>query len=368
MPDTYLSDVFRFIQKFGQKGHQIGRKIGDAIEVITLAVIYSDKDLQRYCVIEQGLEGASTAKHKVEFCFYELDALGTPQKEDIMKLFGFIECKKVGVEQTIKQSFKEWKDKTRNFSETAGYEFTIDPTDFKWRRRIHVYDDGKNAPALALKITDEKGRFEVVSFPVVENDTVLLTVDTLGVFHVLGPQHSLHDLEHSVTSCVVIHIEGVTNKAITRILVEDCLTGPQTPEKAKQASFVALDVRKRITGKFDRDDDDIVLSSALVIGESSHWEAKSRSMVRLCVDRNVIIPDEVVIRFFQVVLEVFGDGYQTHMRKMEYLNNAKLRNCADQIVKEFNGRILRWMDGVDYVRPTVELVNDRPALRWITVA
>lgn len=106
----YLSNIFRFIFAYGQKGHQIGRKVGDALEIIVFALIARDKELSRYLVVENGVEGASGAKHKVEFAFYKLNQ-GKPTKKP-EDLFGLIECKKVGVEVTVKQSFKAWQKKT----------------------------------------------------------------------------------------------------------------------------------------------------------------------------------------------------------------------------------------------------------------
>ena len=49
----------------------------------------------------------------VEFAFYNLN----PEKlheRNSENLFGIIECKKVGVEQTVKQNFKQWQ-KHRNY-------------------------------------------------------------------------------------------------------------------------------------------------------------------------------------------------------------------------------------------------------------
>ncbi len=58
-------------------------------------MVNRDTELSKYLEIEDGVEGATTAKHKVEFAFYNLDENGNPTKgsED---LFGIIECKKVG--------------------------------------------------------------------------------------------------------------------------------------------------------------------------------------------------------------------------------------------------------------------------------
>ena len=136
----YLSDIFKFTQGLGQKGHQIGRKVGDAIELLTLGMIHLDDELTKYLVLEDGVEGATSAKHKVEFSFYNLDQNLLPSKIS-EELFGIIECKKVGVEQTIKQNFKEWKSIVANkqpFHSTLGYNFTISPSnaDFKWSIKI----------------------------------------------------------------------------------------------------------------------------------------------------------------------------------------------------------------------------------------
>ena len=67
-----LSDVFKFTQGLGQKGHQIGRKVGDAVELMTLGMINLDEILAKYLVVEDGVEGATSAKHKVEFSFFEV--------------------------------------------------------------------------------------------------------------------------------------------------------------------------------------------------------------------------------------------------------------------------------------------------------
>ena len=59
-------------------------------------------DLRKRLVIERGLEGATTAEHKVEFGFYQLDDRGLLSDLSVDNLFGLVECKKVGVEMTVK--------------------------------------------------------------------------------------------------------------------------------------------------------------------------------------------------------------------------------------------------------------------------
>src|SRR5690606_21636038 len=127
--------------------------------------------------------------------------------------------------------------------------------------------------------------------------------------YVFGPGELLSAVDGHISKCVVIEILSAANGKVKAINVNDSLPGPQTPEKAKQASFVSLDVRKKVLGRFDKTDDARFIS-VLVIGEASHWEEKSRSMVRLCNDFNLIVPDDRLVRLFSKFEERFGDGYQ----------------------------------------------------------
>src|SRR3989338_11239125 len=102
----YLSDVYVYIEQFGKKGHQIGRKIGDMLELVTMGYCYSSSDLLNCMQTELALEGFTAAKHKVEFSFFKLDQNGKVIVDkdgdiDQNNLIGFIECKKVGVEVTV---------------------------------------------------------------------------------------------------------------------------------------------------------------------------------------------------------------------------------------------------------------------------
>lgn len=282
----YLSDVFKFTQGLGQKGHQIGRKVGDAIELLTLGMINRHPELTTYLVIEDGVEGATSAKHKVEFSFYKLDVNGNPSKIS-EELFGIIECKKVGVEQTIKQNYKQWSAiaaNKRDFHFTNGYDFTISPsaTDFKWSIKIR----GENAEGGNIKVEIVKMEDGVVietetkRFTCTVNQQLLIGTNVNNELFLLGPDEKLSLVEHSIHKCIIVEIKKINANNITQINVNESLPGPQTPEKAKQASFVSLDVRKKVLGQFDKSENKSFIS-VLVIGEASHWEEKSRSMVRL---------------------------------------------------------------------------------------
>lgn len=340
----HLSDVFKFTQGLGQIGHQIGRKVGDAIELVTLGMVYRDNELSKFLEIEDGVEGATTAKHKVEFAFYNLDENNEPTKNSD-DLFGIIECKKVGVEQTVKQNFKTWKSKTENkrdFHLTDGYSFTISPsgTNFKWSITVIAIDGDNNIQINSSKIENgETVSSESFEFNCPANSQVLIGHDVANELFILGPTEQLSDIQNSIKKCIVVQIKTVTANNIKAIHVNESLPGPQTPEKAKQASFVSLDVRKKVLGRFDKTDNNDFIS-ILVIGEASHWEEKSRSMVRLCNDFNLIIPDNVLVKLFQDFEAHFGGNYQTMITKTNYRLNEDVRDLVDDVIAHFDNKVL----------------------------
>ena len=236
-----LSDVFKFTQGLGQKGHQIGRKVGDAIELLTYGMINLENELAIHLVIEDGVEGATSAKHKVEFSFYKWNENNKPSKLSA-DLFGIIECKKVGVEQTIKQSFKKWKGVAANkkdFHLTDGYDFIISPsnTDFKWL--VSVVGEINNENNLKITVTRVEVQnivsTTVYNFACSANSQVLVSVDDVNNLFVLAPTQKLSEIENSINKCVVIEVKQVNQGNVIEINVNDSLAGPQTPEKAKQA-------------------------------------------------------------------------------------------------------------------------------------
>ncbi|MFA5330558.1 MAG: hypothetical protein WC384_22390 [Prolixibacteraceae bacterium] len=345
MSEIHLSDVFKFTQGLGQKGHQIGRKVGDAIELVTFAMIAREPALSTFLVIEDGVEGATSAKHKVEFAFYNLNARNLHNRNS-ENLFGIIECKKVGVEQTVKQNFKTWQAVTankRDFYLTNGYSFTISPsnTNFKWSISVTTSNVVPNNLAVIVEkviegeITDQSE----FRFNCSVNNQILIVQDMNDELFVLGPNQILSEIEASLKKCIVIQIKSIIDGKVKSIHVNDSLPGPQTPEKAKQASFVSLDVRKKVLGRFDKSDDNSFIS-ILVIGEASHWEEKSRSMVRLCNDFNLIIPDAVLVKLFKEFDNAFQYNYQNMITKTKYRNSEEVRGIVNGVIDFFEGKVL----------------------------
>ena len=252
----HLSDVFKYTQGLGQKGHQIGRKVGDALELLVMGMIHKNEELTKYLVIEDGVEGATTAEHKVEFSFYNLDLEGNPSCIS-EELFGIIECKKVGVEQTVKQSFKVWQRITlaHQFYQTIGYPFSLHPKNSpnKWRVTLIGEINGENNLKIEVTRTenDVLADSQVHLLNINAGQKILIGLDVENNFFLLPPPEKLSDIPNSVSKCVVVEVQETEHRNIVKIMVNESLPGPQTPEKAKQASFVSLDVRKKVTGHFD---------------------------------------------------------------------------------------------------------------------
>jgi len=356
----YLSKVFRFILAYGQKGHQIGRKVGDALEIAVFALIARDKELSKYLVVENGVEGASGAKHKVEFAFYKL-ANGKPTKKPT-DLFGLIECKKVGAEVTVKQSFKTWqKTNNKSFYTTDGYSFGL--------------STNGGSVNVSIKSTDEKGANIAIGvdtktnlYSVKQGGILLMAIDITGELFILDAVEEFYKLKEDVKRCLVITIKETDGKKVSKILVEECLTGPQTPEKAKQASFVSLDVRKKVMGTFDPQKGNGTFTSSLVIGEISHWEDKSRSMIKLCNDFNLFVPDEIIIEIFEKFQKVFGASFQDMMTKSHYKDSEQVRSILEEIIKSHKGKILMDLATNKYVQPTLVLEDEIPSLTFAVVS
>ncbi|OWR14482.1 hypothetical protein [Chryseobacterium sp. VAUSW3] len=349
-----LSNIFKFTQGLGQGGHQIGRKVGDAIEILILGLLHSNSDLTRFLVVEDGVEGATSAKHKVEFSFYNLDTEGTPLKSTSEQLFGIIECKKVGVEQTIKQSFKVFNAANPQFDISEGYSFVMSPTcrSYKWLIHVNAINDGSenNIKIKVNKIISPEHIETTEHIIQVEAGTqILFATDISNNFHLKFSNESLSEIEDPLNKCIILQIITVTDNQIKKINVNEALAGPQTPEKAKQASFVSLDVRKKVLGSFDKNGDDSFIS-VLVIGEAGHWEEKSRSMVRLCNDHNLYIPDEIIVSLFTSFKEKFGDRYQSLITKSNYLFNDDVKNAVDELLTANDFKILRELDTDSYVK------------------
>ncbi|WP_320664870.1 hypothetical protein [Prochlorococcus sp. MIT 1223] len=311
---TYLSEVFKYISFYRKAGHQIGRKVGDMLELLTFGSLLYDDNLKSRLNIEPKLFGFSDAGHKVEFVISKNNNFDINGEALILNggeishtetILGFIECKKVGVEQTINGKFKKQfsKDTTSNYYKIPYDEnFTINfsPRNSAQKYKYHIKIDKER-----INIFEENTKL-LIKEKLVDNHRIIFTLSDKNESKVLKNDQSLRSYKDNLKSCKILDISIKQNEYCLGLL-NDCLSGPQTPEKAKQASFVALDVRKKRFNSFDIRHNEEEMLSILVLTEFSHWEIKSQKMIKACIDKNLIISDKLLIKAFKEFEEIFGD-------------------------------------------------------------
>lgn len=350
---THLSDIFKYISKFRHAGHQVGRKVGDMLEVLTYAAISNNTELAKRLHIEPKLYGFCDAGHKVEFALTKKPLTQLAKGGEIRSpadLIGFIECKKVGVEQTIHTSFKKNHSKDK-FIFSHGTSFDVS-----------IGQRGKGTTKYSVRFRFTKG--ELVAEILLKDKKVLSEVALTGhriIFAltadgpiVLGNEASLRDVPGDLLACKILEFQTVS-ATDTKVLLNSCLAGPQTPEKAKQASFVALDVRKLRFGNFDKRKLEIEMVSVLVLTEFSHWEQKSQNVVTACLDKVVVVPDAIVVSAFERFEANFGPAFYDKISKDNFESNKDVRNIAQTLLKEHEGKIFRDLD--DNVLKSFGLAN-----------
>lgn len=346
-----LSDVFKYISHFRHAGHQVGRKVGDMLEVLTYAAIVREHALHCRLHVEPKVLGFSDAGHKVEFTLLTAPDLAAGQAPEVQnggqiddprKIFAFIECKKVGVEQTVNASFK------KNFSKQGNKGFKIPydiPFCVSFARRgggKHTYEVVFSKPNRLIIKKKEDATFlfeELIDI----DSRIIFTLADDGTSEVLGNSSSLRSVNYSLDNCRILEISGIQNDNIIGIL-NDCLPGPQTPEKAKQSSFVALDVRKKRHGSCDKRPSEQEMISVLVLTEFTHWENKSQNMIKAYIDKNLIVSDQLITEAFIKFEKAFGQNFYEKITKVHFVNDPAVRSVAIDVVEKYQGKIFRDLD------------------------
>ena len=358
-----LSDVFKYISHFRHAGHQVGRKIGDMLEVLTYAAIVRERELYSRLHVEPKLFGFSEAGHKVEFTLLinqQLDENGNPlvrnggEITDPRTIFAFIECKKVGVEQTVNGKFKQTFTKHNNKSYKVPFD-TFFSVSFAPRSSEvrHTYDVIFNSSPNRIKITkreDENFSFEE---EIAADSRIIFTLSDEDRSDVLGNAQSLRNIEYSLDNCRILEVVSVQGNNVIALL-NDCLAGPQTPEKAKQSAFVALDVRKKRFGSCDKREYENTLISVLVITEFAHWEQKSQNMIKAYIDKSFVVSDDLIVNAFTRFEEEFGVEFYEKITKACFENDEHVRALAIQIVNEYEGKIFLDLDDNEIKRFTFD--------------
>ena len=352
-----LSDIFKFISHYRHAGHQVGRKVGDMLEVLTYAALSRNPELLSRLHVEPRLYGFSDAGHKVEFVLHSsesFDSFGLPQIRksgsiiDPYDVISFIECKKVGVEQTINGNFKRLFTKchnSNNYVMPYESEYTIrfaprgqDSHTF----RIITHSDK------TIDVTKEEDREFSFHDTIYNSYRLIFALSDRSVF-VIGNEGSLRGLEGCLEKCKILEIATVESDHITAIL-NDCLAGPQTPEKAKQASFVALDVRKKRFNSFDKRVPEVDMVSVLVLTEYAHWEQKSLNMIHASIDKNLVVEDAIIVEAMIAFNDEFGESYYDMITKDNFESNSRVKNIVMAIVNKHGGKIFKDLEDNTYKR------------------
>jgi hypothetical protein len=286
---TYITNLYKCIANYNLMGHQIGRKVGDMLEILTMGVVYQNAALKTHLDTEGKLEGFTSAGHKVEFGFFN-----NPRNKS--GLFGAIECKCVGVEET-----KFTSGHIKNLCCKESFDISISG---QWM------SNSITTTVKLLSITGNTGLLEISNskdnrtqrMKISVGDNIKFVVDENENFLNTTPHgNMLTEIPGIIRICKTIKVDAISNTSV-KFSLWNCLTGPQTIEKAKQASLVAMDLRKKIDGHWGKEDVDQTNKSMTfihVLCEFSHWEEKSRNVIRTCIDHNLVVPDKILIYAFK---------------------------------------------------------------------
>lgn len=343
---TYITSVYKCISNYNLKGHQIGRKIGDMLEILTMGAIYQNSDLISRLSTEEKLEGYTTAGHKVEFGFFQ-------NNNGHRSLFGAIECKCVGVEETT--SGKNGRhlrklDASQDFSLYFNGRWQQAPITFSLR-----VDSINNDGSVDLTVSADSSPSVNKSFNMKVKDNIKVVIDEANHCLITSPEgNMLDEVAGIIRTLKTIRFQEINSSHKAVFAIYDCLTGPQTIEKAKQASLVAMDLRKKVDGFWGKEEIPAgrkQMTFIHVICEYSHWEQKSRNVIRTCIDHNVIVPDAIINKSFEIFEERFGiHNMLDYISKRQYLDNSAVRNAVSDILSYYEDHVFFDVELNSYVK------------------
>lgn len=340
---TYITSVYKCIAAYNLKGHQIGRKIGDMLEILTMGGIYNCPELLECLDTEGKLEGFTTAGHKVEFGFYH-------DLRHKKGLFGAVECKCVGVEETTAGKGQACLRKVRN-GESFSLEFNGRWMDKQIIQTVSLVSHSNDTVTIKLTNSVNADSADIV---MVVGDNIRIVVDeNQNLLNTTPAGDMLREIPGIIRICKTIKLDSISAD-VCQFSLYNCLTGPQTIEKAKQASLVAMDLRKKIDGcwgKEEIEDDHRSMNFLHVICEFSHWEEKSRNVIKTCIDHNIIVPDAVLIKAFEVFENKFGVRNMLNMiSKNNYASRADVRGAISEVFAYFEDHIFYDITLESYVK------------------
>lgn len=345
---TYITNLYKCIANYNLMGHQIGRKVGDMLEILTMGVIYQNISLKTHLDTEGKLEGYTSAGHKVEFGFFNNPRTKT-------SLFGAIECKCVGVEET---KFTSGHIKTLSCNESFDVSMSGQWMHDSITAKIKLISVNSNNVVIEITNSSDTRKQQLT---LSTGDNIKLIVDENENFLNTSPHGDmLVEIPGIIRICKTIKVDSIHNNTC-KFTLWNCLTGPQTIEKAKQASLVAMDLRKKIDGKWGKEDitpDSKKMTFIHVICEFSHWEEKSRNVIKTCIDHNLIVPDEILIYAFKCFENYFGTANMLpYISKKKFDTDAKVRTVVNNVLTHFENHILFDLEQNCYV--TIDCENQK---------
>lgn len=353
---TYITNLYKCISNYNLMGHQIGRKVGDMLEILTMGVIYQNNDLKNHLDTEGKLEGFTSAGHKVEFGFFD-------NPENKTGLFGAIECKCVGVEET-----KFTTEHVKTLRVNDSFKISLSGQWMNSAIVITVKLLSVCANNIVIEITNSSDtRIQKLTLSTGEN--IKLVVDENQAFFNTSPHgNMLFEIPEIIRICKTLKVDTInSNKNECKFTLWNCLTGPQTIEKAKQASLVAMDLRKKIDGKWGKEDVDPSTKKMTfihIICEFSHWEEKSRNVIKTCIDHNLIIPDKILIYAFQCFEKKFGTANMLpYISKRKFQTDSQVRSVINNVLAHFENHILYDIEQNCYV--SINLKNGTLSLNTL---
>ena len=104
-----------------------------------------------------------------------------------------------------------------------------------------------------------------------------------------------------------------------------------------------MDLRKKIDGHWGKEEiveDQKKMNFLHVLCEYSHWEEKSRNVITTCIDHNIIVPDAVLIKSFEVFESTFGiENMLNRISKNQYASSLQVQNAIRSVFEHFEDHI-----------------------------
>ncbi len=265
--DLRISDIFYYFESVTSlsSGRTVGRKIGVVQELVLRRYLEQSPDLKRRMYLEQFLEGASGAKHKVEFSWYAIEAIVHPSVGlEVPETNGLIikavdeesACIAVGLDSSRKEI---WISENVQIPKLSGLRTFLDS--MSKDLRVSVLDG-------------------------------TLRLDVIDRSQLLGSLESKRVGAQRFSSS------------------EKLGSGIQTIEKAKQASLVAIDIDLKNNGTIKplQTEGSKQTLSVVALGNGVHWTTKDLQVLQTYVDFTFLVTDAAIIRYAEFVRNLTPPG------------------------------------------------------------